>query len=198
MSEHDTPLPEDLRGALAASYGDTVPRDELRQRTLAGMHAEGLLAAPDSGAATKAGPARLLRWWAAAAAGLFLFVAGYQAGGAAAPAPAPDESTGGHYLLLLHEPPGGLVVPGATEPDLVAEYGAWARELAGEGRLLQGEKLAAARATVGDLVEGSGPSEITGFFVVRAGDLEAATALARTCPHARHGGTIEVRPIDPT
>ena len=35
----------------------------------------------------------------------------------------------------------------------------------------------------------------TGYFVIRAADLSAATALAQTCPHLKYGGSIRVRPI---
>jgi hypothetical protein len=31
-----------------------------------------------------------------------------------------------------------------------------------------------------------------------AGDVAEALAIARTCPHLRHGGTVSVRPIEPT
>jgi hypothetical protein len=37
-----------------------------------------------------------------------------------------------------------------------------------------------------------------GFFLVRAATAEEAEAIARGCPHLRHGGTISLREIDPT
>jgi hypothetical protein len=39
---------------------------------------------------------------------------------------------------------------------------------------------------------------VAGLFIVRASDLERAAAIARTCPHMRYGGQIEVRPIEQT
>ena len=39
--------------------------------------------------------------------------------------------------------------------------------------------------------------EVSGFFVIEAKDLDAAIAVARTCPHLRHGGRITVRAIAP-
>ena len=37
-----------------------------------------------------------------------------------------------------------------------------------------------------------------GFFVIAARDEREALAIARTCPHLRYGGTVSVRPIEPT
>jgi hypothetical protein len=35
-----------------------------------------------------------------------------------------------------------------------------------------------------------------GYFVIRARDLAKAIAIARDCPHLKHGGWIALRPID--
>jgi hypothetical protein len=43
-----------------------------------------------------------------------------------------------------------------------------------------------------------GGERIGGYFLIRAADDAAALALARSCPHLRHGGRIEVRRIRPT
>jgi hypothetical protein len=37
---------------------------------------------------------------------------------------------------------------------------------------------------------------IGGFFVLEADDIDAAIALASRIPTARHGGGIEIRPIE--
>jgi hypothetical protein len=36
---------------------------------------------------------------------------------------------------------------------------------------------------------------VRGFFIISAGSFEDALAVARGCPHLRHGGAILVRPI---
>jgi hypothetical protein len=37
--------------------------------------------------------------------------------------------------------------------------------------------------------------EMSGFFLIRANDRDEALAVARTHPHLRYGGSIEVREI---
>lgn len=39
---------------------------------------------------------------------------------------------------------------------------------------------------------------LRGFFLIRANTLEEAEAIARTCPHRGHGGTIVLLEVDPT
>ena len=57
----------------------------------------------------------------------------------------------------------------------------------------------------GIVVTSPGPEDATpraerlsGYFVVRAADIEQAIAIARASPHLRHGGTIELREIEET
>jgi hypothetical protein len=35
----------------------------------------------------------------------------------------------------------------------------------------------------------------TGYFIIRADDWDAALAIARGCPHLRHGGVVAVRAV---
>jgi hypothetical protein len=163
------------------------PPAALEERVVGTLRARGLL---------RGGARRRImasRWTSPVviAAGLLLFAGGFALGRGPAVPPG-----GGlrQYTLLLYEGP-GFNAAGAAEPDLVREYGAWAGELAGRGRLVSGEKLASQRWTIG--ADASGPAP-TGFFVVAARDESEALAIARTCPHLRHGGTISVRPIVPT
>ena len=72
--------------------------------------------------------------------------------------------------------------PGAGRVD---EYRGWARDLRAENVVIDGVKLKSA------------PSPLSGYFMIRARDLDEAKRIAASCPHVRHGGTIEVREIDP-
>ena len=36
---------------------------------------------------------------------------------------------------------------------------------------------------------------MSGFFVIKAASREEAIAIAKTCPHLRHGGRVAVRPV---
>lgn len=105
------------------------------------------------------------------------------------------------FILLLLEPI-DAVLDQAEEAERVAEYRAWAGGVAAQGRLVAGEKLSDDRQFVGPRlageIESASAERVTGFFVVRAETLQAALSLARECPHARHGGRIEVREIQPT
>jgi hypothetical protein len=102
------------------------------------------------------------------------------------------------FVLFLSKLPGETE---AGEPERVAEYKSWAAGLRGKGRLISGEKLEPEARELGSGVDAergqAAPQEVSGFFVLEAKDLDAALALARTCPHLRHGGRITVRQIAP-
>jgi hypothetical protein len=114
-------------------------------------------------------------------------------------------NSGNRFLILLQaggmsaadEPPHGS----AEEENRVREYVAWMRGLRADGHLLQGERLADSGRELNSDGENDAQwsladGTVVGFFVVSAPDLAQAVELARGCPHLRHGGRIEVRPID--
>jgi len=113
------------------------------------------------------------------------------------------------YVLLLQGPARAqpLTQPtaadSAAERAIVAEYSAWARGLAAAGSLVMAEKLADDPLTVlaasgaTEAVRGTA-DELGGFFVIQAADSAEAFRIARDCPHLRHGGTVQVRRIEPT
>lgn len=105
------------------------------------------------------------------------------------------------YLLLLHgtasTPP-----PEGTTPVRIADYRRWAQNLDDGGHLVTARKLT--DDTGHWLAPSALPAErpnslsITGYFIVRAEDYNEAVRLARSSPHLRHGGFIEVRAIENT
>ena len=115
---------------------------------------------------------------------------------------APAES-GSMFLLLLHESSSSHEQVTAAQMDsIVNEYRGWAMRLRDEQKLVGAEKL---RDEAGRWLEPSGkltvsePDEhVSGYFVVRAPDYDAAVAIARASPHLKYGGTIEVRAIQNT
>lgn len=134
---------------------------------------------------------RAAPWALAALAGGGLFLAGRLSSPPASPSP---PMTGApRFVLFLQEPVSASPSP-EEEAARVQEYSRWARAQAARGSLLEGEKLKDESAILPAL--SAGPSRTTGYFVVTAADLDGALALARTCPHLRHGGGIVVRPID--
>jgi hypothetical protein len=167
------------------------PPAGLEERVVGTLRGRGLLRGP--AAAPRRAFAPRWAWPVAIAAGLLLFVGGFALGRRPATSPAAGLS---QYTLLLYEGP-EFNAAGTSEPALVREYRAWAGELAERGRLVAGEKLGGQEWTLG---EGAAPVTAgpAGFFVIAARDRDEALAIARTCPHLRHGGTVSVRPIEPT
>jgi hypothetical protein len=105
------------------------------------------------------------------------------------------------YVLLLFQGAGMPASDSKEEAVLVQEYSKWAAKERSAGHLLGGEKLNDASVEI----PGSRESQMSkpdnhlgGYFVITAPDLPAAQAIARTCPHLAHGGSIVLRPIDPT
>jgi hypothetical protein len=162
---------------------------DLEERTVEALRDRGLLQ-----------PRRRNGWRpaVAAAAAIILFGAGIIAGRLSlSPASRP---VGGRYLLLLHEsgspPASATVVAGQVE-----DHRKWAMTMRAGNRLEDGEKL----VDRGLLVSAAGVTEISGadleghaggFFIVYADSLQEAEAIARSSPHLRHGGVVEVRPIE--
>jgi hypothetical protein len=80
------------------------------------------------------------------------------------------------------------------------EYGRWANGVSGSGRVLQGERL----LETGKLLGAREPDEMRwdlgvdraqGFFVLTTADIQHAEEIARSCPHLKYGGSIEIRQI---
>jgi hypothetical protein len=102
------------------------------------------------------------------------------------------------FALFLLEDSTFQGISEAGHASLVAEYSAWAGELAQTGNLVLGEELADEETALGSTTWPSMTRQITGLFILSAPTLEAALVIARTCPHLRYGGRIVVRPIVPT
>ena len=88
---------------------------------------------------------------------------------------------------------------------VLAEYGAFAEEMAKRGVLTGGERLrpttdaTTVRVRDGEVLTSDGPfaetkEQIGGFFLVDCKDLDEAIQVAAKIPGAREG-SIEVRPI---
>ena len=109
----------------------------------------------------------------------------------------PSGATAPRFALLLLEDSTFLGVRAVGHDSLVAEYSAWAGELARRGSLVLGEELESSSYPMGTATA-AGTERVTGLFVIAAPNLDAALAVARRCPHLRYGGGIIVRPIVPT
>jgi hypothetical protein len=172
------PLPE-----VVSLSREIAPDPVVEERVVARLRDKGLLRVDTS-------PWR--RW--AAAAAVLIFAAGVGAGRLSV-RPTALENHESRFLLLLSGGPEGL--PVEEEARVVAEYGAWALTLRQQGRSVSGERLGEARTAVPDGVAPNA-EDVRGFFIISAGSFDEATDVARSCPHARRGGRVTVRPIEPT
>jgi hypothetical protein len=113
------------------------------------------------------------------------------------------------YVLLLHGPArtaprsaSEAKADSVAEQAIVSEYRAWAGRLRDSGALVMAEKLASDPLT---MLTPTGSTELPhdtadelgGFFLIQADSAEAFR-IARECPHLKHGGTVQVRRIQPT
>ncbi len=177
------------RGPLDSLAPAIAPPPELEDRVVGALSGRGLLRAERS-------PRLFLA--VAAAAMLAGFLAGVAIGRrepSTAPAPAANR-----FVLFLEPLPEEIRGDASHEPARVAEYRAWAKKVRDSGRAIAGEKLRDGARVVGQQVAAGDVSAgaVGGYFVISARDYEDALSIARECPHARHGGTIVVRAIDPT
>jgi hypothetical protein len=163
---------------------ETPPPPHLKERLLATLRARQLI--------EPARPSRSFAWPLIAAAACL--VVGFAGGFAVRGSPV-SEGSAPRYLLLLYED--STYQDAARPAERAAEYSAWARSLAAEGRAISGDELA-----VDSQVVASPPATsrialgtLGGFFLIGAANEADAVAVARNSPHVKYGGTIVVRPI---
>jgi hypothetical protein len=105
------------------------------------------------------------------------------------------------FAFLLHDNPRRPAAGGAEEVTVVREYIAWAQQQRAANHLVTGERLGEQAVELSGL-QGQNlhaeHSSLGGYFLIKAQDMNAALAIARTCPHLKYGGSIEIRPIEDT
>jgi hypothetical protein len=114
-----------------------------------------------------------------------------------------------NYLLLLYEKPADFssLSPEAIQ-SVIGEYVAWSQKLAGQGKLVGGQKLRDEggkhlngfgddfRSTDGPFTEAK--EVVGGVFTIDADTYDEAVQISKDCPHLKYGGWIEVREVEPT
>lgn len=158
---------------------DMSPPAALEDRTVDALRRRQLLAEPGR------------RVWLRAAAVLTLMGAAAAAGWIARGSASATHDHASRFVLLLY----GDATGHASAGEAVAEYRGWARDLAGTGAVVSGERLANEAIVVGAPLEAN---LVRGYFIVQASDERRAVEIARTHPHVKRGGTIVVRRIAPT
>jgi hypothetical protein len=185
--------------------GKLQPPDDLEARVIARLRDAGLLAP----AITQEVSMKTIHlYWSLAAAVLLAVGVAFgmqlsQQTGDEGPtvAATPPTDTRTAFALMLYEDAGYQAPVGEDDHAArVAEYGGWARKLAGEGRLVDGAELLNQGVLLhrerprADGVPGSDEGLLAGYFVIRAASLEEAERVAAECPHLKYGGTVSVRP----
>jgi hypothetical protein len=96
----------------------------------------------------------------------------------------------GNYLFAYR---GGEMAEGEEEQQKVmAAWGAWFGEL-GDAVVDPGNPFAGSASVDGDGSASDGAqSGLTGYSVVRAGDLGSASEMAKGCPVLTSGGSVDV------
>ncbi len=105
--------------------------------------------------------------------------------------------SGSAFLLLLHRPTNVAPLSPDESTAVAAEYGRWARSLGVafvDGAELDEDTLLVkqTKGAVEAYESGSQGDQVTGYFLLRAENGEAAKRIAETCPHLDYGW-IEVR-----
>jgi hypothetical protein len=186
MDDRDEPTADEAE-ALRMLGDGIAPPAGLEDATVARLAREGLLGRPRR---------RRLVPGLAAAAAIALFAAGLVVGERRGSGGAPEDGLK-RYVLLLYDAPDEATITPANMEERVSEYREWARDVRRHGGRIEGEKLETETLRLGPAGPAPGPP-LGGYFVVSAADDAAALAVAKSCPHLKHGGAIEVRAIAKT
>jgi hypothetical protein len=96
-----------------------------------------------------------------------------------------------NYLLAYHG--GGMADTKEEQDRVMAAWGAWYQKL-GPAVVDGGNPIGHARTidSGGAVTDGGGANPVSGYTIVRAGNLDEAVVLAEGCPVLLSGGSIEV------
>lgn len=168
-------------------YQGVKPSSRLEDRVVDALAGKGLL--------QPASPFRRWRGIGIAAAILLSFAVGWGSASLSAPSVATPRTD--RFVMLLYQIPGG----DTRQAERVAEYQSWAAQARDSGVVVSGERLdKGGWALSWDVPMGhwSDTAAVAGYFVVQASDYNKALTIARTCPHVKYGGKVELRRIIPT
>lgn len=105
-------------------------------------------------------------------------------------------------VLMLENDNAWDKLPEAEQKSLFEKYVAYTKGLRDAGRFVDGAPIGGGGVELTPAPDGAFEGEYTqakrnptGYFVIEADDLDAATAVARDCPALLHGETVVVRPL---
>ena len=203
MNNESDELSESERHAFAQLSREKMPPRFLEEQVVASLRAANLIRPPRF---VWFGDYRKLA--AALAIAVILFAGGAFLGsrflpkrteGDVALARVPD-----FMLIVRANSPTTAATSEAEHLQRVSEYTAWARDLETRGLLLSGEELSPDAVRLASQNTGNAVSqesvkiregEVDGYFLLSVANQDQAIAIARTCPHLKHGGAVELRAI---
>jgi YCII-related domain len=94
-----------------------------------------------------------------------------------------------NYVLLYKG--GGVPATEEEQQQVMADWGSWYGKL-GQAMVDGGNPFGPSRSVAADGSASDGGSGMTGYSIVQADSLDAATEMARSCPIVTGGGTVEV------
>lgn len=98
-----------------------------------------------------------------------------------------------NYMLVLHEDP--AFTPGEPE-EMFAEYSRWMEQIYERGIAIDGQEMKPASLLLGkEGIETKPQTRVGGYFVLRASSHEEVVEIAKSSPHLKYGGTIEIKEI---
>lgn len=83
----------------------------------------------------------------------------------------------------------------------IQEFMAWVEDMSKTGNYMSGDPLQPeGRYIYKDAIHSDGPfieskEAVSGYVLIKAKDIDEATALAQKCPIFNYGGAIELRPV---
>ncbi len=163
---------------------EMMPPANLEDRVVDRLKSEGMI---------KGDRSRYLTYLVGVAASLLLFFLGALTGRQSVPQI--DANQG--YLLLLHQDDGYVL---GDIREMEEAYSGWQPEIEGVAVFTSSQELQSSQVWVDysgkeESDEKGGSSLISGFYMIEAPSMEAAVAIARTNPHLKYGGSIELRAL---
>jgi hypothetical protein len=102
------------------------------------------------------------------------------------------------YMFLLYDPPVAETLSADAQMARVDEYRKWLQAIRHTGVAMTGDELGPDRALLegGRAVRRERAGGANGYFFIAAASETEALAVAQSCPHLRHGRTMEVRRLE--
>ena len=96
-----------------------------------------------------------------------------------------------NYVLTFHGEMGPMPDDPAVMEAVTAEWGAWYGSI-GDALVDPGAPFGETTSIGPDGSDTANPASITGYTIVKAGDIAAASAIAKGCPVLKNGHTVQV------